>query len=640
VSLGGFALSKMPTETKKVSDLPGRHDLARKDHAVPILTGTATLPKSRILLDISRLVAASFLTLTVNHRALGDDSGSNTDILFNQIIVTATRTPEDASKVGSAFSQLTEDQLQTEQIADLKTALNTTPGVFALETGARGGFTTVSIRGTDPSYTLILVDGMRVNTGIFDNAAPFLAYAQNFNLDTITIVRGPYSTLYGSDAIGGVIALATHEGSGQPTVTGFGESGTYDSIRAGLISSGLIGKIAYSLDYVHDETANARPNNHLREDGYSFRLDIPLTDTLTIGVTARGEFGRYGEPSSDRPVDIPFDDPNAKATGETNLVALFVNWKTTDWWQQHLMVGAYNERYTFVDPPIPSEFYSGAEYIGKAFNLETDWQNTFQINSKNTAVAGATYYLEAGHDNSFAQQEENNFALYLQDIWEIIPNLTLTAGGRWDHYQLAGNAFTYRFSGAYLTDATKTKLRASYGTAFKAPDLFDTFSTSAFALGNRGLRPETSQGYDVGIDQYLWDGAVTLSTSFFQNYIHDVIAFVPTSLVTGFYENQNSGETHGIETEIRLNPVKNWQTRAAFTWTESYFTSAGVTQRIPDIPRYFFSLDTNYKFFNVLTVGFGALYSGQQEGEDFSFFPARYVRLNDYWLLRTTRAGK
>jgi vitamin B12 transporter len=632
----------MPTETKKLSE-------SLEPHQVDIrqgLTRPATQPKSALLpspslprrggpRSMARLATVTFLALMLSQRGMGDDGDGNPDDWLNRLIVTATRTPEEASQIGSAFSQLTQDELQTEQIDDLKTALNTTPGVFALETGARGGFTTVSIRGTDPSYTLILVDGMRVNTGIFDNAAPFLAYAQNFNLDTITIVRGPYSTLYGSDAIGGVISAVTHEGSGPPTVMGFGEYGTYDSIKAGLISSGVIGKIAYSFDYVHDETANARPNNHLREDGYSFRLDIPLTDTLTVGVTARGEFGRYGEPSSDRPVDIPFDDPNGKVTGETNLVTLFANWKTTDWWQQHLIVGGYNERYTYVDPPIPSEFFTGFVYIGKAFNLETDWQNTFQITSKNTAVAGATYYLEVGHDNSFPQQEENNFALYLQDLWEIIPNLTLTAGGRWDHYQLAGGAFTYRFSGAYLIDATKTKLRASYGTAFKAPDLFDTFSTAAFALGNRSLKPETSQGYDVGIDQYLWDTGVTFSASFFQNYIHDVIAFVPTGPVTGTYQNQNSGETYGIETEIRINPIKNWQTRAAFTWTESYFTSAGVTQRNPDIPRYFFSLDSNYKFFNVLTVGFGALYSGQQVAEDFSFVPAKFVRLNDYWVLRT-----
>jgi vitamin B12 transporter len=625
-------MEKMPTETKKLSDLT---KYAQVETSPPGKACAETQRKRRASLPVSQLATAFCLTVAVSHRALGDDSDETNGGILTRTIVTATRTAEDESQIGSAFSQLTEDELETEQIADLKTALNTTPGVFSLETGARGGFTTVSIRGTDPSYTLMLMDGIRVNTGIFDNAAPFLAYAQNFNLDTITIVRGPYSTLYGSDAIGGVISAVTHKGSGQPTVTGFGEYGTYDSIRAGLISSGVIGKIAYSFDYVHDETANARPNNHLREDGYSFRVDIPLTDSLTVGVTARGEFGRYGEPSSNRPVDIPFDDPNAKATGETNLVTLFVNWKTTDWWQQHLVVGGYNERYTFIDPPIPSEFFTGEVYIGKAFNLETDWQNTFQITSKNVAVAGATYYLEAGHDNSFPQQEENNFALYLQDQWEIIPNLTLTAGGRYDHYQLAGDAFTYRFSGAYLIEATKTKLRASYGTAFKAPDLFDTFSTSPFDLGNRNLRPEKSQGYDIGIDQYLWDTGVTFSASFFQNYIHDVIAFIPSSPVTGSFVNQNSGETYGIETELRMNPVEHWQTRAAFTWTESYFTSAGVTQRNLDIPRYFFSLDTNYKFFNALTVGFGALYSGQQIAEDFSFSPAKYVRLNDYWVLRT-----
>jgi vitamin B12 transporter len=402
-----------------------------------------------------------------------------------------------------------------------------------------------------------------------------------------------------------------------------------------VISDGVIGKIAYSFGYVHNETANARPNNYLREDGYSFRFDVPLTSTLTIGMTARGEFGRYGEPSSDRPVDIPFDDPHAKATGETNLVTLFVNWKTTDWWQQHLVVGGYHERYTFADPPIPSEDFAGTLYIGKALNLEADWQNTFQVTAQNLAVAGATYYLEAGHDNSFPLQEENNFALYLQDQWKIVPNLTLIAGGRYDNYQLAGNAFTYRFSGAYLIEPTNTKLRASYGTAFKAPDLFDTFSTSPVDLGNRNLKPETSRGYDVGLDQYLWNSGVTFSASFFQNFINDVIAFVPTSPVTATYLNRNTGETYGIETELRMNPVKDWQTRAAFTWTESYFTTAGVTQRNPNVPRYVFSLDTNYKFFHVFTVGFGAYFAGQQVSEDYSFYPARFVRLNDYWLLRT-----
>jgi hypothetical protein len=93
----------------------------------------------------------------------------------------------------------------------------------------------------------------------------------------------------------------------------------------------------------------------------------------------RGQFARYQEPSSDRPVDIPFDDPHALAKGQTNLITLFLNWKTTDWWTQHFLVGAYNERYSFNDPPIPTESYPGSLYIAEAYNLEADWQNTFEL---------------------------------------------------------------------------------------------------------------------------------------------------------------------------------------------------------------------------------------------------------------------
>ena len=469
---------------------------------------------------------------------------------------------------------------------------------------------------------------------MFSNASPFLTYAQTYNLDTVDIVRGPYSTLYGSDAIGGVVSLSTHEGSGPPKVMLFGEIGTYDSARAGIVSDGKIDIFDYSFSYVHDQTSNARPNNDLRVDGYSLRLDATLSPSVTVGLTMRGQFGRYQEPSSDRPVDIPFDDPHALAKGQTNLVTLFLNWKTTDWWNQHFLVGAYNERNSFNDPPIPTESYPGSLYIAEAYNLEADWQNTFELPASNVAVAGATFYLEGGHDNSFPLHWETDVAAYLQDQWEVIPNLTLTAGGRYDHYQYAGDAFTYRFTGAYYFTPTSTKLRGSYGTAFKAPDLFNTYSTSPFALGNPNLKPEKSQGFDVGFDQTLWDGRIAMSASYFHNYINNVIAFVPTTPSTGFYENQNTGETYGIESEIRAAPFKNWEIRAAFTWTEAHSTAAGVTQRNIYTPRYLFSFDTHYKFPYGLTAGFGGLFVGQRVGEDFSFFPARFVALGDYWVLR------
>jgi vitamin B12 transporter len=632
-------MENMPTELQLLSD-PGNSlflpPTPATGRASPPLTVSETKQPSPRFVGVAIYGFVLLASLTGGFEAFGADQEDDvtTSLPLDRVIVTATRTSEDESGIGSAFSQLSGQELETEQIIDLKNALNTTPGAFALEGGARGGFTTVSLRGNSTSYTLILVDGIKVNTGMFSDAAPFLDFAQTFNLGTVDIVRGPYSTLYGSDAIGGVISLTTREGSGTPKAMLFGEAGTFDSLRAGIVSDGQLGKIDYSFHYVHDETSNARPNNYLREDGFSLRLDATLSPTVTLGMTVRGQYGRYEEPSSDRPVDIPFDDPHAKATGETTLVTMFLNWKTTDWWQQRFLVGGYSERYTFTDPPIPSEDFTGSLYIANAFNVQADWQNTFQLPAANVVVAGLTYYLEAGHDNTFPLHEENDFALYLQDQWEVIRNLTLTAGGRYDDYEYAGNAFTYRFTGAYLFAPTNTKLRASYGTAFKAPDLFNTFSTSPSALGNPNLKPERSQGFDFGIDQSLWDGRIVTSVSFFHNFIHDVIAFVPSGPTTGSYANENSGETYGIESEIRAVPLKDWEIRGAFTWTESYFTSAGVTQRNTYIPRYLFSFDTNYKFPYGLTVGFGGLFAGQREGEDFAFFPAKFVGLGDYWVLR------
>ena len=639
VFLGGHAMQNMPAELQLQSNPDQSVSLIRtqvgRRSGGPIMVRENKRPAvfSAAFATIGIVLLASLTPAGKAFAADGQDDVT-TSIPLDRVIVTATRTPEDESGIGSAFSQLSGQELETEQIIDLKNALNTTPGAFALEGGARGGFTTVSLRGTSSSYTLILVDGIKVNTGMFSDAAPFLDFAQTFNLGTVDIVRGPYSTLYGSDAIGGVISLTTHEGTGDPKAMLFGEGGTFDSVRAGIVSDGQLGKIDYSFHYVHDETSNARPNNYLREDGFSLRLDATLSPTVTLGMTVRGQYGRYEEPSSDRPVDIPFDDPHAETIGETTLVSLFLNWQTTDWWKQRLQVGGYVERYSLTDPPIPAQNFPGSLYIAKAFNVQADWQNTFQVSTSNVVVAGATYYLQGGHDNSFPLREESDFALYLQDQWEVIPHLTLTAGGRYDAYEYAGNAFTYRFTGAYLFTPTNTKLRASYGTAFKAPDLFNSFSTSPSALGNPNLKPEKSQGFDVGIDQSLWDGRIAMSASFFHNYIHDVIAFVPTSLFSGSYANQDTGETYGIESELRAVPFKNWEVRGAFTWTESYSTTAGVTQRNTYIPRYLFSFDTNYKFPHGLTLGFGGLFAGQREGEDFSFFPAKFVSLGDYWVLR------
>jgi len=170
VLLGGHAMKNMPTELQHHSNREKSLSLTLNpvtDHAGSHVIIRETKRPSTPSVAVSTVGLVLFATLTAGFEAFGADeeSDSTTSLPLDRVIVTATRTPEVESQIGSAFSQLTGEELETEQIIDLMTGLNTTPGAFALETGARGGFTTVSLRGTSPDYTLILVDGIRINTG-------------------------------------------------------------------------------------------------------------------------------------------------------------------------------------------------------------------------------------------------------------------------------------------------------------------------------------------------------------------------------------------------------------------------------------------------------------------------------------------
>ncbi len=263
-----------------------------------------------------------------------------------------------------------------------------------------------------------------------------------------------------------------------------------------------------------------------------------------------------------------------------------------------------------------------------------DWQNTVQITSNNRVTAGIDFKELTGHDNSFNNQEVSDWAGYLQDEWEPVKNLNITGGARYDSYELAGGAFTYRFTGAYLFSQTDTKIRASYGTAFKAPSFFQLFSTSSFAMGNTNLKPEESRGWDAGVDQYLFDRHVTLSATYFHNKTRDLIAFVPTSFVTGFYQNQDSALSEGVELGATLNLYRVWNTRLSYTWMDPRATTGGVTDLRNELPRNELAMDTSYLFFDKWLLGCGVSFIGGRVDTDFSTFPSSQVKLQDYWTAR------
>lgn len=617
-----------------------------------------------VLLAALTLPAAAETPATTGTAAT---SGTHSATLLNEVVVTATRTEETAPGISSAYTRIGADEIERAQIDSVKKAATLSPGVDARTSGADGGLTGISIRGNRVGDTLVLVDGVRAGSNIFQGGSNLLTYASSQNLEDVEIVRGAHSTLFGADAIGGVVALQTRRGSGTTTTTAFFEGGSFNTFREGIQSAGSLGNLDYSFHYAREDSSNDRVNNDLGLDSASLRLDYTINDRLTVGVTARTQVGEYQEPGSVRLADAGNNDPNTSIDTETTVVTAYAEAKVTDTWTSKLTLGAFQERYHFRNPFNPAGAHSMITYptwdaftgtfvtygpypadpefsntISEAANWSADWQNTLQLTDTNKLVLGATLLYQTGHDEnvylspyystySAAYQSETNFGIYAEDQWEIIKNLTLTGGLRYDYYELSGEPVTYRGGVAYFIEPTHTKLRASYGTSFKEATFYQSYTTRLYT--GQDLDPERSRTWDAGVDQYLFQDYVTLGATFFHGNTRDLITYVSPNYNTPYYANRNSLSTQGVELSAKAKITDRWNAMAAYTYTDSettafYWTNPGQTsvsgmQRLYRIPRHLVSLDTNYTFdlpVGKLTIGGGLQFVGDREDIDFTLY--------------------
>jgi len=578
---------------------------------------------------------------------------------MDEIVVTANRMDDSAARLGSAYTKIDHDELVRDQFVDVKRAVDLAPTATVVENGGRGGVTEISVRGDRPDHTLVLVDGVKTNSAIFNNASPFLTYASALNLQDVEVVRGPQSMLFGSDALGGVLSLQTRRGEGTPSTTLFFEAGSYQTFREGLLSAGSIGKLDYSLHFAREDTANDRPNNDLAENSGSLRLDYRATDTVTFGISMRTQAGTYEEPGSIRPVDYYNNLLKEDVSGASTMLSAYVDWKTTDSWTQKLVLGWYEESYkqiipgppanpvtcfpnytgTLTDPGFPAGYVAGAPasdsvYLAHSANFNLDYKHTLQLADCNRLIAGVDSLIQTGHDNSFPNQTNSSVGFYAEDEWEAIHNLVFTAGLRLQHHDIWGDVLTYRFTEAYLFDATHTKLHASYGTGFKSPSFFWLYSTSPFAEGNKNLQPDRSESWDCGVEQFLLGDRLTLGATYFQSEIKDLVDLAQIDPSTWQYVNRNQSYIQGVEVSANAKVTDEWQTRASFAWIEAKESQPSGNARPYYRPRYTIGAETSYTFFKKLTVGTGVQCVVSRVGSDFATGIEQSVPVEDYTVAR------
>ena len=559
----------------------------------------------------------------------------------HEIVVTATRLETPVKETASAISLVRIEKLPPAATIRPEILFSSVPGVFFLQPGLAGGAGSLFIRGANSEHAVFMIDGLELN----DPISPSRSF--NFNLfdlvliDRVEILRGPQSTLYGSDALAGVVNLITAEPARNETSI----SGLFGSHRTGQGNLRFVrvkGNFSFLLETNNFATAGisaasrSYPGN-TENDGYfqqslalkfSYRLSPSFRLSFqTRGLLSRAELDAFGGPYG--------DDPNSLQKSRFIFNRLEMNgflWQHR--WEQKLVMGfeaGRRENDNPADEAHPAESES-ALYRSQIFKI--DWQNNFFISSSNTLVLGADFRQERGsslylysspwgdYESSFPNKSASLLGFYLQDQWKVWKRLSLTAGLRSDHHQRFGAALTFRTAACLDLPEIQARLKTTLGTGFKAPSLYQLYAPADYfgPIGNENLKPETNTGWDAGVEKEIGE-RLSLGVTYFETRYRNLIQF---NYGSG-YQNVGRASSRGLEATLQASLFEPLTFRASWTHLRSRDLDSGSPLlRRPENSLY---LDLTFEG-RALSIAAELNYLGSRLDINYSAYPAETVKLN------------
>jgi vitamin B12 transporter len=554
-----------------------------------------------------RVLAPGF---AVDSAAVSDSADSVTIQLrlaptSQTVVVTATRTPVEASSAGAAVEVLSGEQLQVMNPVAADDALRFLPGAVVNSAGQRGGLSSLFVRGGDSNYNKVIVDGVSVTEpgGTIDFGTLSLAEA-----DRLEFLRGAQSTLYGSDAMTSVVQVWTRTGNTPVPELRFGaDAGNYGTESGYASLAGSHGRFDYNLFGNQFNTSGSGPNDDYSNSLEGANLGFLLDDKISLRLRARHDNSVTGTPGAwDFNGNNVFDvlgttyvlspDLGARSRQSNLLASLDLAVKTGSSWTHHFTGFEYNLKTTNLDSGISPENTpfgtlntpfealvnvnrAGFDYQGNY--VERNWAETtigYEFEDENGSVNDPVPADFASGGNGLRLNE----AAYAQQALTL-GRLTVIAGGRFVHNTTFGNAGVPRVAlglkvlrGGQLFSGTR--LNFSYATGIKEPRFEESFVSSQYQLPNLNLKAERNRAFEAGFQQSLLTRFIFVA-NYFNNLFHDQIEFItvnPNTFV-GEYVNLEKSFAQGAEAELqsRLTQRLSWNTSYTYTSTQILLAPPG-----------------------------------------------------------------
>lgn len=584
-----------------------------------------------------------------NAKAQELDYAEDDSVLLQTLILGGGRTPVDKEQSGKAITVITGEELEQRQVRYVADALRQVPGFAVSRMGSFGSTTQVRVRGAEGNHLLVMIDGVEASeasTGEFDFGSLLVD-----DIERIEVLRGPQSAFWGSNALAGVVNIVTRRGKRDGVhASTRGEIGSDGTRLGGFSVSGGAENFDMALSGVYRGTDGFNASRFgSEEDGdlnrtFNGRFNWDLTPDLVID----GTFRHVNRRSDTDPQDYTYLSPTYGYVIDGDTETATREWLRSIGLTHTSPGGALTQKVRYSATDTRRDNYEDGVMISwtEGTRENATYQATYEL------IAGEAVHLFTG---GYEWERESFSPSHLTQTFErathsvvgeyrgaFYDQFFVNAAVRNDWNDRFADAITYSLSGAWKIPGTGSRLHASVGTGVTNPTFYEQFgySPSSFS-GNPDLLPEKSFGWDVGIEQTLFDGRLVIDVTYFNQNLENEIATVygpAPDYLSSPINREGVSLRQGVEVSATIDFFNGFRATGTYTWLDATEQTLAGGPRLKEIrrPRHTASLNASYRFLEDRAEVFGeVIYNGEML--DNAFVPSlpSQVTMDAYTIVNT-----
>lgn len=561
---------------------------------------------------------------------------------IEEILVTASLTPIALSRSGNAVTVISRDQIKNRAAVNVSDLLRDVPGFSVSRVGVLGSQTQVRVRGAEANHLLVMIDGVEANDPSQGDEFSWATMTAS-DIERIEIIRGPQSSLRGSDALAGVVNIITRSAERASNFGLFSETGSWSTNQSGLSAEHKQDDfdIRLSLNYVESEGDNiARSGDE--KDGYrnttlTLKTGLKVNDQMRVSFSARESDG-MNQFDADNDFDGIVEDQDRLSKFDNSTMRLRGDYSSLDGsWQHKITIARSTNDNTAIADGVQGNITASTkdqyQYVGSVSFAEGTKSLSFlaERDEEDWMQRGE---ISWGIYDPNQDRERDTDSLAMEYRTDINDSLTLAASGRYEDNSEFDSAKTFRGEAIYqLSD--QMRVRAAYGTAVKNPTFTERFGFYTNFIGNPNLVPEESKSWEIGFDRQLSIGNLTLSATLFDAELENEINGFVYDPATYAYTSANMdalSERAGVEFSTAGNLSDSLSLSAAYTYTDS---KDGDSKKEVRRPKNTASVNLGWQVAENLFLNTNVQFTGDQTDVYFPPFPepSQVVTMDSHTLV-------